>query len=493
MLDLADRGQQLAALRPALEQLDEQPGDLAAFAEAWEKRSKNSRFCGRQPEPAIARLLPECHQIDTRRSGHGEVDRRGDPGDEAVDRERDQRPRLEEAHQEPHREVGGERRRRARRRAPGRGRRRPALPSSSGSLSSAAAPMIGVASRKAKRAASLFERPTSRPPPIVAPEREKPGISASACAAPTPNACASRPAGRSGCRRRRRSAARGGGAAPRRRAARRSASGRSPPTCGEANTLRSLSSQQRARGSRPGSCPTTSSQPSFASVSSGSIPGRAASGRAPSRSAPSRARRSRAARARSRDASRRGSVRKYLSFWWMFQPKRLGRITLWPRLEIGKSSETPWSSPEDDRLRVGDQRGEDHAAGLRRFGPDWNQAKTRQASAEQEGGDPVLHVVVARAGLVAREEARQRARRLDEVDDPRSRSGRCQGRASGHGEKPVVPHRAEHSDPPRAGHGEPRVTLAPTRAFDVLFTTSKPHVHRRSEMMPSAWPRHPAP
>ena len=50
--------------------------------------------------------------------------------------------------------------------------------------------MIGVASRNAKRAASLFESPTRRPPPIVAPEREKPGISASACAAPTPTACA---------------------------------------------------------------------------------------------------------------------------------------------------------------------------------------------------------------------------------------------------------------------------------------------------------------
>ena len=29
----------------------------------------------------------------------------------------------------------------------------------------------------------------TRPPPIVAPEREKPGMSASACAAPTKNAC----------------------------------------------------------------------------------------------------------------------------------------------------------------------------------------------------------------------------------------------------------------------------------------------------------------
>src|ERR671937_715857 len=29
----------------------------------------------------------------------------------------------------------------------------------------------------------------------------------------------------------------------------------------------------------------------------------------------------------------------------MFQPRRRGRMTLWPRLETGKSSETPWSRP----------------------------------------------------------------------------------------------------------------------------------------------------
>src|SRR5439155_616470 len=64
----------------------------------------------------------------------------------------------------------------------------PCEPNSSGSFRMAAAPMIGVASRKANRAASSFESPIRRPPPIVAPEREKPGISASACAAPTLNA-----------------------------------------------------------------------------------------------------------------------------------------------------------------------------------------------------------------------------------------------------------------------------------------------------------------
>ena len=29
----------------------------------------------------------------------------------------------------------------------------------------------------------------------------------------------------------------------------------------------------------------------------------------------------------------------------MCQPTSRGRITLWPRLETGKSSDTPWSSP----------------------------------------------------------------------------------------------------------------------------------------------------
>ena len=87
---------------------------------------------------------------------------------------------MQEAHGEVRGDGGAERARRA----PARGRRRPGSPKRSGSFSTAAAPMIGVASRNAKRAASSFESPASRPPPIVAPEREKPGMSASACAAP---------------------------------------------------------------------------------------------------------------------------------------------------------------------------------------------------------------------------------------------------------------------------------------------------------------------
>jgi hypothetical protein len=30
-------------------------------------------------------------------------------------------------------------------------------------------------------------------------------------------------------------------------------------------------------------------------------------------------------------------LRKYGSFWWMSQPKRLGRMTLCPRLEMGRA------------------------------------------------------------------------------------------------------------------------------------------------------------
>ncbi len=36
---------------------------------------------------------------------------------------------------------------------------------------------------------------------------------------------------------------------------------------------------------------------------------------------------------------------KYLSFWWMSHPNTRGAMTLCPRLEIGNSSATPWSSP----------------------------------------------------------------------------------------------------------------------------------------------------
>jgi len=65
----------------------------------------------------------------------------------------------------------------------------PAEPNSSGSFSAAAAKITGVARRKPNRAASSLESPTSSPPPIVYPEREMPGISATACEVTTSIAC----------------------------------------------------------------------------------------------------------------------------------------------------------------------------------------------------------------------------------------------------------------------------------------------------------------
>ena len=45
---------------------------------------------------------------------------------------------------------------------------------------------------------------------------------------------------------------------------------------------------------------------------------------------------------------------KYSSFWWMSQPRSCGRTTLWPRLEIGKSSVIALEQPQDDRLPIAD-------------------------------------------------------------------------------------------------------------------------------------------
>ena len=114
--------------------------------------------------------------------------------------------------------------------------------------------------------------------------------------------------------------------------------------CAEANALRSLCSSSSPR-MPAGIVPTTNSQPSLASVSSGAI---------------SRLRRLRPKPRTMRTQSRQKNpsstsavarcvatrkVMKYESFWWMFQPSSLGRITLWPRLEIGNSSLKPCSRP----------------------------------------------------------------------------------------------------------------------------------------------------
>ncbi len=88
-------------------------------------------------------------------------------------------------------------------------------------------------------------------------------------------------------------------------------------------------------------------------------------------------------------------VRKYDAFWWMFQPSSCGMMTLWPRLEIGKCSETPWTSPRAG-LEVADRV---HLAASLVcaplfFGPELNRAKARPRQPDEEGCDPVLDVVV---------------------------------------------------------------------------------------------------
>src|SRR5450759_1887022 len=58
-----------------------------------------------------------------------------------------------------------------------------------GNFRTAAAPMIGVASRKLNRAAFSLFNPDNRPPTIDDTDRDIPGLSAAACAVPIPSAC----------------------------------------------------------------------------------------------------------------------------------------------------------------------------------------------------------------------------------------------------------------------------------------------------------------
>src|SRR5919197_876895 len=303
--------------------------------------------------------------------------------------------------------------------------------------------MIGVASRNAKRAASLFDSPTSRPPPIVAPEREKPGIRASACAVPTPKAPrqptwrairASSSASTCTARRRRSSA-------PKSRKPlriRKTAAER-----GEANTCRSLCSSSRPR-IPAGIVPTTSSQPSFASTSSGAI---------------SRSRRLRPSPRRIRTQSRQKKpsrtiavarcvatrkVRKYESFWWMFQPRSFGRTTLWPRLETGKSSETPWSRPRTTACQYEIRLASGIASAPRvgRLLPAGREPRVDEArEPDEEGRDAVLHVVVSGVSLVPRDPRRERAGGLYPVDD-REHDQRDPDDDGERGESGVPRHRA---------------------------------------------------
>src|SRR5919199_2132045 len=102
----------------------------------------------------------------------------------------------------------------------------------------------------------------------------------------------------------------------------------------------------------------------------------------------------------------------------MSQPSSFGAITLWPRLEIGNSSLTPCSRPRTIACpyEIGNEVVSDRRlrpSGARRTEPGEDEAR----EAEQERGDPVLDVVMVRPRLVAREEARQRLRRLGPIND----------------------------------------------------------------------------
>jgi hypothetical protein len=94
-----------------------------------------------------------------------------------------------------------------------------------------------------------------------------------------------------------------------------------------------------------GIVPTTSSQPSFASASSGAMPrSRSERPRPLTIRTQSRQKKMSSTIAVARWSATR-NARKYLSFWWMFQPRSRGRITACPRLDTGKSSDTPCSRP----------------------------------------------------------------------------------------------------------------------------------------------------
>ena len=219
----------------------------------------------------------------------------------------------------------------------------PSLPNSSGSLSAAAATMIGVAIRKPNLAASWLLSPTSRPPPIVTPEREMPGISASAWEAPTAAdwpqvtrwairlSSSASLSGASGARLRRRSAPNSSRPLTIRKIA---------AIVGEANSLRSGLSSVSPR--IPAGIVADDEQPAEPGVGVVGAISRSRSERPRPLTirTQSRQKKPSSTSAVARCTATR-NVRKNLSFWWMSQPNTRGSTTAWPRLEIGNSSVTP--------------------------------------------------------------------------------------------------------------------------------------------------------
>src|ERR671925_2084291 len=104
----------------------------------------------------------------------------------------------------------------------------------------------------------------------------------------------------------------------------------------------------------------------------------------------------------------------------MSQPSRRGRTTLCPRLETGKSSETPWSRPRTTacQYEMSAARGIGSAPGVRGALPAGLEPRVDEArEADEERRDPVLDVMVPRVRLVAGDPRRQRAGGLGPVDD----------------------------------------------------------------------------
>src|SRR4051812_16671291 len=135
----------------------------------------------------------------------------------------------------------------------------------------------------------------------------------------------------------------------------------------------------------------------------------------------------------------------------MSQPRSFGMMTLWPRLEIGKSSLKPCSRPS--RIACPYEIGK--AAGLGDRAPRARVGRTEPGEdeareAEEERRDAVLDVVVARALLVPREPRGQRVRRLDPVDE-RERDQRDAENDGKPNEKTAALHRGRSLRIPRGG------------------------------------------
>src|SRR5919199_2294183 len=136
----------------------------------------------------------------------------------------------------------------------------------------------------------------------------------------------------------------------------------------------------------------------------------------------------------------------------MSQPRRRGRTTLWPRLETGKSSETPWSRPRTTACQYEIRSASGMASAPRRrraLCPRLEPGVDEAREPDEERRDAVLHVVVCRVGLVPRDPRRQRAGRLGPVD---AREGdEREAGDDGEGGEGGVPQHPPADDTPRSG------------------------------------------